>query len=85
MPEIMLLTSLADLSRIKWGSAIFVSLIYDIGINSVQKLAMTDYNYLHEQVIIFNNERHYFKGNIGKHDIKLFVEAAKDVSQEIEY
>ncbi len=85
MPEIMLLTSLTDLSRIKWGSAVFVSMINDIGITSVQELANTDYNILNEQIRIFNNERHYFKGNIGKHDIKLFVEAAKDVSLEVEY
>ncbi|MBK7096684.1 MAG: DUF4332 domain-containing protein [Saprospiraceae bacterium] len=85
MSEIMMLTSLTDLSRIKWGSAVFVSMINDMGINSVQKLANTDYNILNEQVRIFNNERHYFKGNIGKHDIKLFVEAAKDVSPEVEY
>lgn len=85
MSEIMLLTSLTDLSRIKWGSAVFVSMINDIGITNVQELANTDFNILNEQVRILNNERHYFKGNIGKHDIKLFVEAAKDVSPEVEY
>jgi hypothetical protein len=84
MTEIMLLSSLTDLSRIKWGSAVFVSMIYDIGIYSVQKLKSTDYNFLYEQVRNLNNERHYFKGNIGKHDIKLFVEAAKDANLEVE-
>lgn len=83
--EILELTKLTDLSRIKWVGTTFARMLYDIGINTVEKASNTDYVELHKRINQINKERNYYKGQIGLHDIKLFVEAAKDVSLEIEY
>lgn len=83
--EITELMQLTDLSRIKWGSAIFVRMLYDLGYDSANKVANSDHSVLYEQIKKINYQNQYFKGNIGKHDIKLFVESASEVQDDIEW
>jgi hypothetical protein len=81
--EILELTSLTDLSRIKWVRATFARMLYETGIDTVDKASKADYVKLHMKINQFNKERNFFKGQIGLHDVKLFVDAAKEVTLEI--
>jgi hypothetical protein len=83
--EILELTKLTDLSRIKWVGATFARILYDAGIDTVEKASKADYVELHNMIHDINKKRNYFKGTIGLNDMKLFVYAAKEVSLEIEY
>jgi hypothetical protein len=83
--EILELTKLTDLSRVKWVGATFARMLYDVGIDSVEKASKADYVELHKKINQINKEKNFYKGQIGLHDMKLFVDAAKEVSLEIEY
>ncbi len=83
--QVIELAKLSDLSRIKWASPIFTKILHELGYDTVEKVSIADYNKLHKEVNQANETMNYFKGNIGLNDIKIFVEAAKDVILEIEY
>jgi len=83
--EILEMTKLTDLSRIKWVGATFARMLYNVGIDTVEKASKADYVELHQKINHINREKNFYKGQIGLHDIKLFVDAAKKVSLEIEY
>ncbi|MDX9883958.1 MAG: DUF4332 domain-containing protein [Prolixibacteraceae bacterium] len=83
--EILLLAHLADLNRIRWVGATFARMLYDSGYCSASDLAWADYNQLHHQINQLNKKQNLFKGAIGLHDMKLCVEAAGEVSSEIEW
>lgn len=85
-PEIILeLTKLTDLSRIKWVGATFARMLYDIEVDTVEKACSIDPNTLYEKINQINNDRNYYKGQIGLNDMRIFVNAAKEVPQEILY
>ena len=83
--EILELTKLTDLSRIKWAGATFARMLHDIGFDTVKKVAEANYEELHQRISTLNKDKGYFKGNIGLNDIRVFVDAAKDVPLDIEY
>jgi len=83
--EIFELTKLTDLSRIKWVGATFARMLYNVGIDTVEKASKADYEDLHQKINQINRAKNFYKGQIGLHDIKLFVDAAKEVSLEVEY
>lgn len=82
--EILELTKLTDLSRIKWVGATFARMLFFVGIDTVEKASKADYVELHQKIIQINKEKNFYKGQIGLHDMKLFVDAAKEVSLEID-
>jgi hypothetical protein len=82
---ILELTKLADLSRIKWVGTTFARMLYDIGVDTVEKASKVDPVNLHNQINKYNKENGLYKGHIGLNDIKIFVDAAKEVPIEIEY
>jgi hypothetical protein len=83
--EILELTKLTDLSRIKWVGATFARMLFDVGIDTAEKASKADYVELHKKINQINKEKNFYKGQIGLHDIKLFVDAANEVSLEIDY
>lgn len=83
--EILELTKLTDLSRIRWVNHTFAYVLLKAGYDTAEKVADADYHELYKKIKKLNKEREIYKGHIGLHDIKLCVEAAKDVSIEIEY
>jgi hypothetical protein len=83
--EILELTKLTDLSRIKWVGATFARMLYEVGIDTTEKASKADYVELHQRIFKLNKEKNFYKGQIGLHDIKLFVDAANEVSIEIQY
>ena len=71
--------------RIKWVNHTFAYVLLEAGYDTAEKVADADYKELYEKVKKLNEEREIYKGHIGVHDMKLCVEAAKDVSLEVEY
>lgn len=83
--EIIKLAKLTDLSRIRWVNHTFAYVLLEAGYDTAEKVADADYKELYEKVKKLNEEREIYKAHIGLHDMKLCVDAAKDVSLEIEY
>jgi hypothetical protein len=83
--DILELTKLTDLSRIKWVGVTFARMLYDLGIDTVEKASKSDPVDLHAKINLLNRDNRIYKGQIGLNDIKIFVNAAKEVPLEIEY
>jgi hypothetical protein len=83
--EILELTRLTDVCRIKWVGANFARLLVDSDWDTVEKVAQASYPQLHEQLVRINAAKQYFKGMFGLNDTKLCVLAARDVPQAIQY
>jgi len=83
--DILELSKLTDLSRIKWVGVTFARMLYDSGIDTVEKASKTDPVDLHARINELNKEKNIYKGQIGLNDIKIFVKAAKELPLEIEY
>jgi hypothetical protein len=84
--EIILeLTKLTDLSRIKWVGAMFARALYETGFDTSEKVGNANYEDLYKKISALNRKRNLYKGNIGLNDMKLCVDAAKDIPLDIEY
>ncbi|MBU2556957.1 MAG: DUF4332 domain-containing protein [Bacteroidetes bacterium] len=83
--EILELTKLSDLSRIKWCGVTFARMLYELGIDTVEKASKVDPEKLHTSINVLNKEKKIYKGQIGLNDMKIFVNAAKEIPLEIEY
>ena len=83
--DILELTKLTDLSRIKWTGAVFARILFESGYDTVEKVSKADYKELYETLIQINRAKKYTKGKFGLNDIKLCVDAANNVPFEIEY
>jgi hypothetical protein len=83
--DILELTRLTDLSRIKWVGVTFARMLYDLGINSAERASKSDPVDLHFRINQLNKANSVFKGQIGLNDIKIFVAAAKEIPFDIEY
>lgn len=81
--QIIELAKLTDLSRIRWVGATFARMLYDLGIDSVERAAKANPETLHKQINDLNTKMNYFKGHIGLNDIRIFVQAAGEVPVEL--
>ncbi|MBG0771891.1 MAG: DUF4332 domain-containing protein [Anaerolineaceae bacterium] len=80
---ILHLAKLTDLSRIRWVNHTFAAILLAAGYESAADVAQANPQQLHADVKRVNEERGYFKGQIGLHDMALTVNAAKDVGREM--
>lgn len=83
--DILELSCLSDLSRIKWVGVTFARMLYDLGIDTTEKASKSDPVDLHFRINQLNKSNGIFKGQIGLNDIKIFIAAAKEIPFEIEY
>lgn len=83
--EILELTKLADLSRIKWVGVIYAQMLYDLGVDTVENVSKSDAVDLHARINQMIKERNIFKGAIGLNDVKILIESASELPLEIEY
>jgi hypothetical protein len=83
--DVLRITKLADLSRIRWVNHTFAYVLLEAAYDTVKKVANADYKELYEKVKRLNEERKIYKGNIGLHDMKLCVDSAKNVPPDIKY
>ncbi len=83
--DILELAQLTDLTRIQWVNTTFSRVLYEAGYDTIEKVSGADYEVLYRGIKKLNEERHLYKGNIGLNDMKICVEAAREVEQEMEY
>ncbi len=83
--ELLRITKLTDLSRIRWVNHTFAFVLFEAGYDTVAKVANADSEKLYHDVKLLNKERNLYNAHIGLHDMKLCIEAAKDVSLDIYY
>ena len=83
--DILELSCLTDLSRIKWVGVAFARMLYDLGIDTAEKASKSDPVDLHFRINQLNKTNGIFRGHIGLNDIKIFVAAAKEIPFDIEY
>lgn len=83
--EILQLAKLADLSRIRWVGATYAQLLFDIGADTVEKVSKSSAVDLHVRINQIIKEQNIFKGAIGLNDVKILVEAAKELPFDIEF
>jgi hypothetical protein len=83
--EILKLTKLTDLSRIRWVNHTFAIVLFKAGYDTAQKVAEADFQALYDTIIALNKAENLYRGNIGLKDMKICVEAANEVSFDIVY
>lgn len=83
--DVLQLTCLTDLSRIKWVGATYALLLHDLGVDSVEKVSASDAPDLHARINQRIKELTIFKGGIGINDVKILIETANELPVEIEY
>ncbi|MCE7994002.1 MAG: DUF4332 domain-containing protein [Roseivirga sp.] len=85
LTEIIRLTRLTDLSRIKWVNHTFAYVLLEAGYDSAKKVANADYLELYETVKSLNERRKFYNAHIGANDMKRCIEAAKTLTSDIDY
>lgn len=83
--DILELTKLADLSRIKWVGVTYAQMLYDLGVDTVEKVSESDPIDLHARINQMIKEKQIFKGAIGLNDVKILIASANNLTLEIEY
>lgn len=83
--DMLELTKLTDLSRIRWVGTKAARMLYDLEIDTVEKVTKADPVDLHARINQLNKEKNIYKGQIGLNDMKVLVNIAKDVPLDIEY
>jgi hypothetical protein len=83
--DILALTKLSDLSRIKWVGVTYAQMLFDLGVDSVKKVSESDPNHLHERINQMIKDKNIFKGAIGLNDVKILIGSANELPFEIEY
>ncbi len=83
--EILKLTRLTDLSRIKWVGVTYAQMLHDLGVDTPEKVSKADPIDLHARINQMIKEKNIFKGAIGLNDVKILVQAANAIPLEIEY
>lgn len=83
--EIILLTKLTDLSRIRYVNQTFATLLVSTEYDTTEKIKKADYKELYKKLMAINTEKNIFKGKIGINDIKFLVKETKDISLDIVY
>ncbi len=85
LKDILTLTKLSDLSRIKWVGVTYAQMLYDLGVDTVEKVVSSNPNDLHERINRMIKEKNIFKGAIGLNDVKILIASAAELAQDIEY
>ncbi len=83
--DIMQLTKLTDLSRIRWVNHTFAYVLLESGYDTAKKVANADYKEMYETIKQLNEERKIYNAHIGVNDMKLCIESAKSLDFEIDY
>ena len=81
----MKLAKLTDLSRIRWVNHTFAFMLLDSGFDTVQKVANAEPKKMYEKIKFINQEKNFYKHNIGVRDMKRCIDSAKELEFEVEY
>lgn len=85
LDEVLMITKLTDLTRVRWVNHTFAYVLYETGYDTAEKVAAADPEELYEKVKKLNAERKLFPAHIGLKDMKRCIEAAQLLSFDVEY
>lgn len=83
--EILELTKLADLSRIKWVGVTFAQILFLVGADTVEKVSNSEPAQLHLQINQLIKEKNLYKGQIGLNDVRIIIDSACELPNDIKY
>jgi len=83
--EILELTKLTDLVRIKWIGPVFARIFLDSGTDTAEKVSKADAELLYETLVEINNEKSYTRGKFIANDVQLCIKVSSMVPKVIEY
>ena len=83
--DAMKLAKITDISRIRYVSPDFATLLINSKYDTTEKIQKADYNRLYEDLIEINKNKIYYKGNFGLKDMKIFINDANFSPLIIEY
>ena len=83
--EILKLTKLTDLSRIRWVNHTFAYVLLESGYDTAEKVANADDKKLYATIKQLNEERKIYNAHIGERDMKMVIESAQGLDVEIEF
>lgn len=85
LDEIMELTKLTDLSRVKWVGPVFARIFVDSGTDTVEKMSQSDAEPLYKKLVELNQENRYTKSKFQESDVELCIKVSKLVPNTIKY
>lgn len=83
--EIVELTKLTDLSRVKWIGPVFARMFLDSGTDTVEKLSKADARTLYKKLIEINDKKRYTKSRFIESDVEICIKVSKMVPRAINY
>ncbi len=83
--EILRLTKLTDLCRIRWVNHTVAYVLYEAGYDTAEKVANANPELLYDTIKQLNAERNFYSAHIGLNDMKMLVESASMISLDIKY
>lgn len=83
--EMIRLTKLTDLSRIRWVNHTFAYVLLESGYDTTETVANADYKKMYETIKKLNEERKIYNAHIGERDMKMVIESAQSLEFDIEY
>jgi hypothetical protein len=84
--DILDLTKLTDVARLKWVGPKFARLLVESDYDTVERVANSDFEKLYQDLVRINESTNIYKGSLGMDDLKDWVNViAQDVPQVIQY
>jgi hypothetical protein len=83
--DILELTKLTDIARTKWVGPKFARLMVESEYDTVEKIAQADHEELYDSIMRTNEEGGYYKGGLGKDDMKFWIKTVQEVPLVIRY
>ena len=84
--DILELTKLTDVARLKWVGPKFARLLIKSDYDTVERIANSNYEELYQALVRTNEQSNIYKGKFGLEDMKLWVNGpVQDVPQVIQY
>jgi hypothetical protein len=82
---ILHLTKLSDVTRLRYVSGIYASLLVLSGFDSIEKISKADAQTLCDAIANTNEKHQLFKGKLGVNDARFLIQDTQHVSQDIVY
>lgn len=82
--EILIITQLAGLSRIRWVNHTFAQVLYEVGYRSAKEVARANDEELRSKVNEYIKQNDIYKDSISLNDIRICMDAARLLENELE-
>jgi hypothetical protein len=83
--DLMELTKLTDMVRIKWVGPVFARIFLDSNTDTTAKIAKSKPNPLYKSLVEINNQKKYTKSKFTESDVELCIKVASMVPKVVEY